>query len=119
MIIKEYYYKKSELDRTIVFESNNDLIVPFLKNSLQSIYQNESVIISFFKMDYSFWKRLKGKKNSYVMCFYGDIQNSNHNKTFSLIKENIESLFETKIITIDSIIEISDIFNLIRKTSFK
>ena len=100
MLIKEFFHKKSELKQYIVFYTNNDLLIPFLSSSLKSIYQNSDVIVDFY-----FYKdRLFGFKSFYYLVLNGDICNNSNVKTITLLKNEIENIFNTKIVLENSII---------------
>ena len=115
MIIKEYYHNNNELYKVFLFETSNDLIIPFIKMIINPIIQNENISLNYISIKEGFLRKLLGKKDFMVISFYGDITNSKHNEIYKQIKTNIENIFNTKIKVVSSILEFSKVLNTVKR----
>ena len=115
MIIKEYYYKKDDLYRVFVFESNNDLLIPFLKNVLNPYSQNSTLEISFFLLKPKLLHRIFRTTNKSLMIIEGYSYNTSHYNNYILIKKRIEELFQVSVLEVNSLIEINNLNKQIKK----
>ena len=107
MRIKEYNFKKDNINQAIIFESNNDVLLPFLKYILQPY-----VSIKYLSFQFLYKKRF-WKSDLIIIKIDGFLYEMNHISMLNEIKRLISNIFQTEIEQVTKINEVMKIFKII------
>lgn len=86
MKIEKYPIKKYDINKSFVFYSNNDLLIPFLKLLTKDFLLNNGLKLYFYSI-----------KKGVVMDVFASITINNHEQLLNKLEKLIEETFNTTI----------------------